>query len=74
MLQAFPESPAAIVGEPSMKELIGVLGYLIDCSQSHESEANNGLNLLHICLSEDLYCAFVTDLAAQAYPQQAADP
>ncbi len=71
MLQAFPESPAAIVGEPTMKELIRVLQYLIDCLQSHESEENNGLNLLQQCLPEELYCAFVTNPVKQAYPQRA---
>ena len=69
MLQAFPESPAAIVGEPAMKELIQVLRHLIDSSQSHKSESNNGLNLLHICLPEDLYHAFITNSTVQAYPQ-----
>ncbi len=44
MLKAFPESPASIVGKPTMKELIRVLHHLINSSQSHQSEANNGLN------------------------------
>ncbi len=74
MLAAFPDSPASIAGEPMMKELIRVLRHLIDASQSHQSEENNGLNLLHICLPEDLYRAFITDPAAQAYPQRAQDP
>ncbi len=73
-LQAFPESPASIVGEPTMKELIKVLRHLIDSSQYHQSEANNGLNLLHICLPEDLHCAFITDPTVQAYLQWATDP
>ncbi len=69
MIQTIPESPASIVGESMMKELIQVLRHLIYISQSHQSEANNGLNLLHICLPEDLYRAFVTNPMAQAYPQ-----
>ncbi len=69
MLAAFPDSPASIVGEPTMKELIRVLQHLINASQSHQSEANNGLNLLHICLPEELYRAFITDPTAQAYLQ-----
>ncbi len=69
MLQAFPEIPASIVCEPTTKELIRVLCHLIDSSQSHQSEANNGLNLLHICLPEGLYREFITDPTVQAYPQ-----
>jgi hypothetical protein len=69
MLQAFPEIPASIVGEPTTKELIRVLHHLINSSQSHQSEANNGLNLIHICLPKDLYGAFITDPDAQDYPQ-----
>ena len=74
MLQAFSESPAAIVGESTMKELMRVLQHLIDFSQSHESKANNALDLLNICLPEDLYHAFVTNLTAQTYPRHTADP
>ncbi len=73
MIQAFPESLAAIMVLHSMKELRRVLHHLIDCSQCHESEDNNGLNLLHICLQKELYRAFVSNPAAQVYPQQAAD-
>ncbi len=73
-LAAFTASPASIVGEPTMKALIRVLRHIIDASQSHQSEANNGLNFLHICLPEDLYCAFITNPMVQTYPQQATDP
>ena len=74
MLHVSSESPAGIVGEPTMKELIRLLRHLIDASQSHQSEANNGLNLLHICLPEDLYHAFITDPTVQMYLQQTTDP
>ncbi len=69
MLAAFSERPASIVGKPTMKELIRVLRHLIDASQSHQYEANDGLNLLHICLPEVLYRVVITDPTVQAYPQ-----
>ena len=65
MLKAFPESVPAIVGEPTLKEMIRVLHHLIDCSQSHQVTNNNGLNLLHICLPAALYAFFVTNPANQ---------
>ena len=74
MLKAFPESVPAIVGEPTLKDIIRVLRHLIDCSQSHQVTNNNGLNLLHICLPPALYAFFVTDPANQQYPARAADP
>ena len=74
MLQEFPESPAGIVVKPTMKELILMLRQLIDSSQSHQSESNNGLNLLHSCLLEDLYRVFIANFTVQVYPQWAADP
>ncbi len=57
-----------------MKDLIWLLRNLIDCSEFQKLEANNGLNSLHICLPEELYQAFITDPAAQQYPQWAAGP
>ncbi len=69
ILQAFPESPAVIVVKPTIKELIQVLRHLIDSSQYHQSKADNDLNQIHICLPEDLYHDFVTNLKTQAYPQ-----
>ena len=74
MLKAFPESLPAIVGESTLKEIIRVLHYLRDCSQSHQVKDNNGLNLLHICLPAALYKFFVTNPANQRYPTRAADP
>ena len=74
MLKAFPESVSAIVGEPTLKEIIRVLRHLINCSQLHQVQNNNGLNLLHICLPAALYEFFVTNPANQQYPARAVDP
>ena len=74
MLAAFPPSVPAIVGQPSLKEMIRLLMHLITCSQSHHVEYGNGLNLLHICLPEHLYQRFVADPANQPYPHFANDP
>ena len=74
MLAAFPESVPAIVGQPTLKEMIRILIHLISCSQSHHVEYGSGLNLLHICLPAALYAFFVTNPAHQQYPARAADP
>ena len=74
MLAAFPPSVPAIVGQPSLKEMIRLLMHLITCSQLHHVEYGNGLNLLHICLPAHLYENFVADPANQPYPNFANNP
>ena len=74
MLKVFLESPVAITGESTSKEMIHILHHLVDCIQSHEVKDKNNFNLLHICLPQGLYNFFVTDLSNQQYPQRAQNP
>ena len=74
MLEALLPSVPDIVGEPTPKEMIHTLLYLINCAQSHQVPNNNGLNVLHICLPAALYAFFVMDPANQQYLQRAQDP
>ena len=59
MLAGFPESPGAIIGRPTCKSLFKALRNLMECSQSHEVEGNNGLNLLHIAVTGAMYEYFM---------------
>ena len=61
MLAGFPESPGAIVGQPTSKSLFKALRHLMECSQSHEVEGNNGLNLLHIAVTWAMHEYFMQD-------------
>ena len=74
MTAAFPDAVPGITGEPSLQELIRVLKHLIVCSQSHETQGNNNLNLLHVCLPNHLYERYLTDPVNQAYPQPIPHP
>ena len=49
MRAVFPESPAAIQGEPTLVELLRILKYLMDCLQTNESSISD-CNLLFLCI------------------------
>ena len=67
-------SPGAIVGKPSARTLFDVLLHLIACSQSHRVEGNNGLNLLHIAVTGQMYQHFLPLGGAGMEPNRAVDP
>ena len=74
MMAGFPMSPGAIVGKPSARTLFDVLLHLIACSQSHRVEGNNGLNLLHIAVTGQMYQHFLPLGGAGMEPNRAVDP
>ena len=74
MAAAFPEKVPIIQGEPTMQELIQVLFHLVKCEQSHVTEGNNALNLLHKALPTNLYRHYLSDPENQVYPPALAAP
>ena len=74
MMAGFPMSPGAIVGKPSARSLFDVLLHLIACSQLHRVEGNNGLNLLHIAVTGQMYQHFLPLGGAGMEPNRAVDP
>jgi len=54
MLEAFPAAPPAILGKPTIRELVRILQHLMACKQSHQSDISC-LNLLSVCIPEQLY-------------------
>ena len=74
MMAGFPMSPGAIVGKPGARTLFDVLLHLIACSQSHRVEGNNGLNLLHIAVTGQMYQHFLPAGGAGMEPPRAVDP
>ena len=67
-------SPGAIVGKPSARLLFDVLLHLIAYSQSHRVKGNNGLNLLHIAVTGQMYQHFLPLGGAGMEPNRAVDP
>ena len=74
MLVGFLESPGAIIGQPTSKSLFKALRHLMECSQSHKVEGNNGLNLLHIAVTGAMYEYFIQDQENGKEPVLTADP
>ena len=74
MMVGFPMSPGAIVGKPGARTLFDVLLHLIACSQLHCVEGNNGLNLLHIAVTRQMYQHFLPAGGAGKEPNRAVNP
>ena len=74
MMAGFPMSLGAIVGKPGARLLFDVLLHLIACSQSHRVEGNNGLNLLHIAVTGQMYQHFLPLGGGGMKPNRAIDP
>ena len=68
-MAAFPESVPKIIGAPNLREIIRVMHHLMQCSQSHASDASP-LGLLFACLPQIIWSAYSQD----AYPQDPRDP
>jgi len=68
MSAVFPERPKAIKQEPTLLELLQILKYLMDCSQTHESSISD-CNLLFLCIPLELYATYTNT----AYPNQPLD-
>ena len=73
MLAGFPESIGMIVGRPTSKSLFRALRHLMECSQSHKVEGNNGLNLLHIAVTGAMCVYFMRNPAGNV-PALTPDP
>ena len=69
MRTVFPERPEAIKQEPTLLELLRILKYLMDCSQTQESTISD-CNLLFLCIPPELYATYTNT----AYPNQPLDP
>ena len=69
MMAAFPEPPAKIQGEPTLRELLRVLDHLMTCSQMHNYDLST-CNLLYIFIPEILYAKYTNE----AYPQDSRNP
>ena len=69
MRAVFPERPEAIKQEPILLELLCILKYLTDCSQTQESTISD-CNLLFLFIPPDLYATYTNT----AYPNQPLDP
>ena len=74
MLAGFPESPGAVMGRPTSKSLFKALWHLMKCSQLHEVEGNNGLNLLHIAVTGAIYKYLMRNPENGNEPALTADP
>ena len=69
MRAVFPERPEAINQEPTLLELLRILKYLMDCSQTHESSISD-CNLLFLCIPLELYATHTNT----AYSNKPLDP
>ena len=69
MITAFPEAVSKVNGAPNLREIIRVMHHLMQCSQSHTSDAST-LGLLFACLPQIIWSAYSQD----AYPQDPQDP
>ena len=74
MQTGFPTSPGTIVGKSTAKMLFDVLRHLCSCTQLHQVEGNNRLNLLHIAVQGQMYVHFLTDINNQVKPPRTANP
>ena len=71
MKVGFPMAPLAIVGKPNAKSLFYLLVHLIARAQSHRVPGNNGLYLLHIAVTGQMYNHFLDAAAGGAEPPRA---
>ena len=69
MIAIFPDFPAMIQGEPTMREFLRILQHLVDCAQLH-NYLLSPLNLLYMCLPVEQY----TMNTQHAYPQDVPFP
>ena len=69
MRAVFPTRPEMIRGEPTLLELLRILKYLMECSQTHESSLSV-CNLLFLCIPPELYATYTNTI----YPLLPADP
>lgn len=69
MRAIFPTRPEPIRGEPTLLELLRILKFLMDCSQTHESSLSV-CNLLFLCIPPELYATFTNTI----FPLLPADP
>ena len=69
MRAVFPDRPETIQNEPTLLELLRVLKYLMDCSQTHETSISD-CNLLFLCIPPELYATYTNT----AYPLNPMDP
>ena len=69
MRAVFPDKPVAITQEPTLLELLRILKYLMDCSQTHETTISD-CNLLFLCIPPELYATYTNT----AYPLLPLDP
>ena len=69
MIAAFPDAVPKINDAPNLREIIRVMHHLMQCSQSHASDAST-LGLLFACLPQIIWSAYSPD----DYPQDPQDP
>lgn len=69
MRDNFPEPPEPVREEPTLHSLLGILKYLMECSQTHESDISD-VNLLFVCLTPLIYANYTST----AYPTEPVDP
>ena len=75
MIEAFPQSPSKFQGKLNMEKLIGILQHLIDCSQTNQHKGHdNGLNLIYVWVSAEVYAFFVKGQLIKRYPTREKDP
>jgi len=65
----FPDRPEMIKNEPTLLELLHILQYPMDCSQTHETSISD-CNLLFICIPPELYVTYTN----MTYPLNPMDP
>ena len=63
MIELFPAKPEPIRGKPTLLKLLHIQNYLIDCSQTHETDLSP-VNMLFVALPARLYSQYT----ASAYP------
>ena len=67
MIELFPAKPEPIRGEPTLLELLRILNYLVDCSQTHDTDISP-VNMMFVALPARLYSQYT----ATVYPTQQA--
>ena len=72
MRAVFSDWLETIQNEPTPLELLCVLKYLMDCSQTHETSISSisDCNLLFLCILPELYATYTNT----AYPLNPMDP
>ena len=69
MMFTFPDTPSSIQGEPTLRDFLALIQYLMDCLQSHEYSPSD-LNMLLICLPQQQYAHHTNT----AYPVAVGNP